>query len=139
LGEDLVLFRQPAGDLGLVGERCPHRGTSLTMGIPETGGIRCAYHGWKFDSSGACIDTPLEPATSRLKNKVRIEGYPAQELGGLIWAYLGPAPVPLLPRWDLFVASNSFRQIAMCTLNCNWLQCMENSVDPTHGVYLHGH
>src|SRR5436309_412107 len=103
MGEDLVVFRQPDGSVGVVEGACPHRGTSLAMGMPEDGGIRCAYHGWKFDCSGQCVDTPLEPAGSRLASKVRIAGYPAQEMGGLVWAYLGPAPAPLLPRWDLFV------------------------------------
>ena len=102
LGEDLVLFRTPQGDLGLVGDRCPHRAAKLELGIPDDGGIRCGYHGWKFSPEGQCVDTPLEAPEATLKDRIKIPGYPVQEMGGLVWAYLGPLPAPLLPPWDLF-------------------------------------
>lgn len=138
LGEDLTLYRDRSGNLGLIGERCPHRMTSLSVGIPEAEGLRCCYHGWRFNAAGQCIEQPLEPPESTFKDKIKIKGYPAQALGGLIWAYLGPLPAPLLPRWDLFVRPTGFRQIVAHKLPCNWLQAMENRGDLGHAVYLHG-
>jgi len=138
LCEDLTLFRDRSGKLGLVQERCPHRQTSLSAGIPEPEGIRCCYHGWLFDAEGKCLEQPLEPQDSQYKDKIRIKAYPVQEMGGLVWAYLGPEPVPLLPRWDLFVRQRGFRQIIGHRLPCNWLQVMENRSDLGHAVYLHG-
>ncbi|MDB5533624.1 MAG: Rieske (2Fe-2S) protein [Hyphomicrobiales bacterium] len=138
LCEDLVLFRDRSGKLGLVQERCPHRMTSLSVGIPEQEGLRCCYHGWLFDSEGQCLEQPLESSTRNFKDRVKIKAYPVQEMGGLIWAYLGPAPVPLLPRWDLFVRQRGFRQIVGHQLPCNWLQAMENRGDLGHAVFLHG-
>lgn len=138
MGEELVLFRSDDGTLGLVQQRCPHRGASLLYGIPEDGGLRCCYHGWMFDALGHCVDQPGEGPESTFKDKVCIQAYPVQELGGLIFAYLGPAPVPLLPRWDLLVREDVERQIGFVKLPCNWLQTMENSVDPVHTEYLHG-
>lgn len=137
LGENLALYRSPTGDLGLVSERCPHRGASMAYGIPEQGGLRCPYHGWKFDGRGACLEMPAEPPESTFKHRVRIPAYPVQELGGLIWAYLGPEPVPLLPRWDILVRDDLKRAIGISHLPCNWLQPMENSMDPIHFEYLH--
>lgn len=138
LGEDLVLFRTLDGDPGLVGERCPHRMTQLKFGYPDGPGLRCCYHGWMFSPSGQCLDTPLEPADSSLKERIKIKSYPVREMGGLVWAYMGPEPVPLLPPWDLFVIPNAIRQIGVMILPCNWLQAQENTGDPTHSAILHG-
>ncbi len=138
LGEDLVLFRDRSGTLGLIAQRCPHRNMNLRFGMPEENGLRCPYHGWMFDATGACIDTPLEPPESTFKDKITTQAYPVQELGGLVWAYLGPAPAPLLPRWDLLVKEGGFRQIVGHQLPCNWLQVMENRGDLGHAIYLHG-
>jgi 5,5'-dehydrodivanillate O-demethylase oxygenase subunit len=138
LGEDLVLFRDRSGRLGLVGERCPHRRISLSVGIPEENGLRCCYHGWLFDHCGQCLEQPLEPPESQFKERIRITAYPVEEMGGLVWAYLGPDPAPLLPRWDLFVRPEGFRQIVGHRLPCNWLQVMENRGDLGHAVYTHG-
>jgi 5,5'-dehydrodivanillate O-demethylase len=138
LCEDLVLYRDRSGMLGLVQERCPHRGTSLSVGIPEKQGLRCCYHGWLFNALGECLEQPLEPPSSRFKDRIKIRAYPVQEMGGLIWAYLGPLPVPVLPRWDLFVRPDGFRQIVAHQLPCNWLQVMENRGDLGHAVYTHG-
>ena len=137
LGEQLVLFRSDDGALGLLQERCPHRGASLAYGIPAERGLRCCYHRWLFDAQGHCLEQPGEGAESSFKEKVCIQAYPVQELGGLIFAYLGPAPVPLLPRWDLLVREDLEREIGFVELPCNWLQIMENSVDPVHTEYLH--
>jgi 5,5'-dehydrodivanillate O-demethylase len=136
-GENLALYRTEAGDMGLVAQRCPHRGASLAYGIPEADGLRCAYHGWKFDSRGSCLEQPAEPGDSTFKDRVRVPAYPVQEMGGLIWAYLGPTPAPLLPRFDLFVRDDLEREIGITRLPCNWLQIMENSLDPVHLEYLH--
>ncbi|HEX3247673.1 MAG TPA: Rieske 2Fe-2S domain-containing protein, partial [Chloroflexota bacterium] len=137
LGENLALYRSPHGELGLMAERCPHRGASMVYGIPEDGGLRCPYHGWKFSSEGVCLEQPAEPENSTFKHRVRIPAYPVQELGGLIWAYLGPEPVPLLPRWDILVDDKYERKIGISHLPCNWLQPMENSMDPIHFEWLH--
>jgi len=139
LGESLVLFRDRQGRLGLIGDTCPHRRISLLYGIPEEEGLRCPYHGWMFDCTGQCIEMPAEAPESTFKNRVQIPGYPVAELGGLIFAYLGPPPAPLLPRWDLFVMDGVWRDIGVTTIPCNWLQCMENSLDPVHTEWLHGH
>lgn len=140
LGEDLVLFRDGKGRVGLVAEQCAHRRASLYYGFVEDEGLRCPYHGWKYDVNGSCIEQPFEPAGSPLKNEVCQSAYPVQQLAGLFWAYLGPHPVPFLPRWELLVSTGGTRRIAVQELlQCNWLQAMENSVDPTHTYYLHGH
>ena len=141
LGEDLTLFRSKAGEYGLVGDRCPHRCLSTEYGIPDARGLRCAYHGWLFDPSGACLEQPFEARTnpeSHFYEKVRIKAYPVQELGGLVFAYMGPAPTPLLPRWDLLVRDDLNRTVDIHPLPCNWLQCMDNSLDPLHFEFLHG-
>jgi len=139
LGEDLVLFRNRSGGYGLIAEFCPHRRASLAYGIPEADGIRCPYHGWKFDAAGACIDQPNEPAGSTFAGRTSTDGYPVQELGGVLFAYLGPLPAPLLPRLDGFVVPGTIRMMGRAIVPCNWLQIMENSLDPVHTEWLHGH
>jgi 5,5'-dehydrodivanillate O-demethylase len=134
LSEDLVLYRLPTGELGLIGDRCLHRGISMAYGIPQENGLRCAYHGWTYNQQGQVVDMPFEPACLPLKNTA----YPVQELGGVIFAYLGPAPAPLLPRWDLLVLDNWNKVITPTLLPCNWIQCMDNSFDPAHFEHLHG-
>jgi 5,5'-dehydrodivanillate O-demethylase len=138
LGEDLVLYRDRSGTFGLIGEFCPHRRASLAYGIPENDGIRCPYHGWKFDGAGACLEQPNEPDGSTFKDKTKLAGYPVRELGGLLWAYLGPLPAPEIPRYDGFVVPGAIRMVGSAVINCNWLQIMENSVDPVHTEWLHG-
>lgn len=137
LGEDLVLYVDKSGTLGLVGKACPHRRISLEYGIPEKHGLRCAYHGWLWDEHGRCLEQPAEPAESTYKNEVCNLAYPVQQMGGLIFAYLGPAPAPALPGWDLLVRDDLVKEIVVQVLNCNWVQVMENSVDPYHTEYLH--
>jgi 5,5'-dehydrodivanillate O-demethylase len=140
LGENLVLFRSEAGVYGLVQERCPHRSASLAYGIPHEDGIRCPYHGWLYSPDGRCLDQPFEETEnpgSSFKDKIRVDSYPVEALGGLIWAYFGPEPRPLLPRWDLLVMEDVNRTIQLTYLPCNWLQCMENSLDPVHFEWLH--
>ncbi|MGQ0635973.1 MAG: Rieske 2Fe-2S domain-containing protein [Planctomycetaceae bacterium] len=139
LGERLVLFRDASGRLGLLEEHCPHRGTSLAYGLVDRAGLRCPYHGWKFDGAGHCLEMPAEPPETKLTQRVQARAYRVAELGGLVFAYLGPDPAPLLPRYDLFVWDNCLRDIGQALLPCNWLQIMENSVDPYHLEWLHGH
>lgn len=139
LGEDLVLFRDKRGELGLLPERCPHRKASLYFGFVEEDGLRCAYHGWKFDAAGSCTEQPFEPADSKLRALACRPPYRVEQLGGLLWAYIGPEPAPLLPRWDLLIRQDGTRSITVLPLHhCNWLQAQENSHDPVHTVYLHG-
>ncbi len=140
LGEDLVLYKDKSGTLGLIDRFCPHRRVDLTYGIPEENGLRCMYHGWMMDETGQCIEQPFEETVrpdGRFKEKVKIAGYPVEELGGLIFAYMGPQPAPLLPRWEQLTYDNAIRDIAITELPCNWLQAQENSVDPVHTEWLH--
>jgi 5,5'-dehydrodivanillate O-demethylase len=139
LGEDLVLYKDRAGNLGLIGEFCPHRRASMAYGIPTPDGLRCPYHGWEFDAHGTCLEMPNEPVGSTFKNKVKLDGYPVEVLGGMIFAYLGPLPAPLLPRWEGFADDGVIRMIGKARIPCNWLQVMENSLDPVHTEWLHGH
>ena len=137
LGEDLTLYRDRSEGLGLIGDRCLHRRVDLQYGIPDEHGLRCPYHGWLFGATGACLERPLEAHPTRDMQQ-QLKGYPVQELGGMVFAYLGPLPAPALPRWDLYVHPNSIRQIAVNVLDCNWLQCQENTGDPLHSVWVHG-
>jgi 5,5'-dehydrodivanillate O-demethylase len=138
-GEDLVLFKDRTGKLGLVAEQCPHRRASLAYGIPTECGIRCPYHGWMFDGTGACLDQPNEPEGSTFKEKIKTDGYPVQVLGGVVFAYMGPLPAPLITRLDGYVVEPAIRMVGRAVIPCNWLQIMENSVDPIHSEWLHGH
>jgi 5,5'-dehydrodivanillate O-demethylase oxygenase subunit len=138
VGENLVLFQDRSGNLGLIGPRCPHRAMHMEFGIPEEVGLRCPYHGWLFDGTGRCLEQPLAPPDSTFKDKVRTTAYKVEEMGGLVWAYLGPEPAPLLPRLDLCEPEHELRQIVGHMLPCNWLQVMENRGDQHHAIYLHG-
>ena len=139
LGEELVVYRDTKGRYGLVGEHCPHRSASLAFGRVDDEGIRCPYHGWKYDARGKCLEQPAEPAERAYKDKIQHTAYPVEKLGGLLFAYLGPEPAPLLPRWDVLAWENGKRWIEKHEIyRCNWLQPMENSVDPSHLYWLHG-
>jgi 5,5'-dehydrodivanillate O-demethylase len=140
LGEDLTLFRSEGGELGLIGDVCPHRCMAMEFGIPDERGLRCAYHAWLFDPAGNCLEQPWDDRKhpeAHFRDKIKIKAYPVQELGGLIFAYLGPAPAPLLPRWDLLVLDGVDRGVEVQPIPCNWLQCMDNSFDPLHFEFLH--
>jgi len=139
MGEDLVLYRDREGNYGLVDRHCPHRRADLAYGFTEDRGLRCNYHGWLFDHSGACLHQPFEETRhpeGTFKDKVRIKAYPVAAKAGLLWAYLGPQPAPLLPDWDRFY-SRGYKQIAISEIPCNWFQCQENSIDPVHFEWLH--
>jgi len=141
LGEELVLYRDRSGTLGLIDRLCAHRRVDLSYGIPEQDGLRCMYHGWMYDETGQCIEQPFEETVhpdGRFKDKVRVTAYPVEAIGGLVFAYMGPQPAPLLPRWDLFVEENAVRQVGLAIIPCNWLQIVENALDPVHVEWLHG-
>jgi 5,5'-dehydrodivanillate O-demethylase len=139
LGEDLVIFKDRQGRLGLIAEQCPHRRASFAHGIPTENGIRCPYHGWEYNAQGQCIHQPNELDKCAFRDKVSTDAYPVEEMGGMLFAYMGPQPQPLLPRWDGFVAKGTIRIMGRTILPINWLQIMENSLDPVHTEWLHGH
>lgn len=139
LGEDLVLFRSKSGGFGLMQARCPHRGASLVYGCVENAGLRCRYHGWLFSTEGRCLEQPGESGRSTLKEKILHPAYETRELGGLIFAYLGPKPAPVLPRFDSLVREDGVRKATIARIvACNYLQIIENSMDPVHLPFLHG-
>jgi phenylpropionate dioxygenase-like ring-hydroxylating dioxygenase large terminal subunit len=139
LGEDLVLFRDGAGRPGLIGLRCPHRGTSFEHGRVEERGIACCYHGWLFDVAGNCLEMPAEPPDSTFRDKMRHTAYPVQEMGGMLWAYMGRDDPPALPRYDVYAREDGVRTCENYGLwPANWLQICENSVDQYHTAILHG-
>jgi 5,5'-dehydrodivanillate O-demethylase oxygenase subunit len=140
LGEDLVMYRDRGGRYGLVQRRCPHRGADLANGFVEERGLRCSYHGWLFAEDGQCLARPFEDLAApdrRLKDKVRITHYRVEEKAGMVWAYLGPQPAPLVPDWAPYTWPHGFRQVVFSDVPCNWLQCQENSVDPVHFEWAH--
>ena len=142
LGEELVLFRDPNGRLGLLGGHCPHRGTSLEYGDIEDGGLRCPYHGWLFDIHGQCLEMPAEPKDSKFCQKVKHLSYPVRELGGLIFAYMGPDKdnPPPLPNYAPLLERGGQRQIEPVRhADYNWFNFFENSADPAHVCILHRH
>ena len=140
LGEDLVLYKDLGGRWGLIDRHCRHRRADLSYGYVEARGLRCNYHGWLYDEAGSCLAQPYEDVAhpeARLRDAVQIKAYPVAELGGLIWAYLGPEPRPLVPDWEFFSWPNGFRQIVKAEIPCNWFQCQENSIDPVHFEWTH--
>lgn len=138
LGEDLIAFRDTNGAIGLIANNCPHRGASLFFGRNEEAGIRCVYHGWKFDVSGQCVDMPNEPAESDFKQKVRALAYPTAEKAGIVWAYMGPAEKrPPLPDHEWMRAPAGYCYVSKTFENCNYLQAMEGGLDTSHSSFLH--
>jgi phenylpropionate dioxygenase-like ring-hydroxylating dioxygenase large terminal subunit len=137
LGQDFVLFRDGQGRLGLLDRDCPHRGTDLAFGRLEENGLRCAFHGWLFDTEGQCLETPAEPENSRLCSGIRQKSYPVIERSGIIFAYLGAGTPPVLPAFDCFVAPPTHTFAFKGLIECNWLQALEVGIDPAHASYLH--
>ena len=139
LGEDLVAFRDPGGRVGLLAEACPHRRASLFFGRIEEKGIRCVYHGWKFDTEGRCVETPTEPPDSPLRMGVRADGYACRETNGLVWAYLGARrdDAPSLPSLGWAEAPPERRSTLTYQRACNWVQALEGDVDTAHLGWLH--
>jgi 5,5'-dehydrodivanillate O-demethylase oxygenase subunit len=137
MGEDFVVFRDGSGKVGMLDLLCCHRLTSLEYGRVEQDGIRCCYHGWLFDADGKCLQQPAERPDSTYKDKVRQGAYPAQDLAGFVWAYIGPKPAPLIPRFDLLYREDGRRVLSCSEDYCNWLQKAENGLDLSHLPFLH--
>ena len=136
LGEDMIAFRTTSGAVGVVANACPHRGASLFFGRNEEDGLRCVYHGWKFDVTGACVDMPSEPAESNFKTKVRVKAYPTSERNGIVWLYMGPRETPpplpgIEPNLEEGATTQKFLR------DCSWLQGFEGDLDTTHIGFLH--
>jgi nitrite reductase/ring-hydroxylating ferredoxin subunit len=138
LGEDLIAFRDTDGRIGLLDAYCPHRGAPMFYGRNEENGLRCVYHGWKFDVEGACVDLPSAPEGDTYKDKINILRYPAVEAGDLIWAYMGPKDKqPPFPEFEWLGLPRENRYVRKFKLECNYLQAMEGDYDPSHALFLH--
>ncbi len=138
LSEDLIAFRDSDGRVGVLDRYCPHRGASLFWGRNEHCGLRCVYHGWKYDVTGQCVDMPNEPETSRFKEKIRTVSYPTQEAGGVVWVYMGPADTrPEMPELEWTRVPESHRLVSKRIQECNYLQNVEGEVDSSHVSFLH--
>src|SRR5687768_11740506 len=139
LGEDLIAFRDSSGRVGMLAANCAHRGASLFFGRNEENGLRCVYHGWKFDVTGQCVDMPSEPPESVFKTKVRATAYPCRERNGIIWAYMGPRDdPPPLPDIEANLLIEGPHQISVLYRPCNWMQGLEGEMDTVHAAFLHG-
>ena len=138
LGEQLVAFRDTAGQVGLLDEQCPHRGASLWLGRNEERGLRCVFHGWKFDVGGNCVDMMNEPDSESFQRKIKQNAYPVIELGGIVWTYMGPAEQrPPEPRFDWTQVPEDQRHVNKTWEECNWLQGLEGGVDTSHAPIMH--
>jgi phenylpropionate dioxygenase-like ring-hydroxylating dioxygenase large terminal subunit len=138
LGEDLTAFRDTEGNVGLIDAFCPHRRAPLFFGRNEECGLRCVYHGWKFDRHGNCVDMPSEPAGTTLQAKVKILAYPTVEKGGVVWCYMGPKEQrPEQPDFEWTRAPKTHRYVSKTFENCNWLQAIEGGLDTSHSSFAH--
>lgn len=138
LGESLVAFRSTSGKIGLVAHNCPHRGVSLFYGRNEQEGLRCIYHGWKFNVEGLCVDMPAEPPQSNYKNEIRLRSYRCQERNGVVWAYMGPREEPPpLPDLEPNMLAEGEGSVSTALRECNWVQALEGDVDTSHLAILH--
>ena len=138
MGEELVAFRDSRGQIGLLEERCPHRTASLFFGRNEECGLRCVYHGWKFDVAGNCVDMPSEPPGSNFMHKVRLTSYPCVERGGVVWTYMGPPDLqPGFPEFEWTQVPAAHRFATRHIQECNWLQALEGGFDTSHLTFLH--
>ncbi len=137
LGEELVLFRDEAGQYGLLDRHCAHRGADLSFGRPEDGGLRCPFHGWLFAADGACLEQPAEPEGSQFCHSIRQTSYRCQVANGIVFAYLGQGEPPALPGFDCFTAPAEYTFAFKGLMECNWLQALEVGIDPAHASFLH--
>ena len=136
-GEDLVLFRDDQRRPGLLGIHCSHRGTNLSYGRVEDGGLRCLYHGWLYEVGGRCLEQPGEPGGGEHRDAIRHPAYPCKEMGGAIFTYMGPGEPPLLPDYTFLKASPKHLYVAKIFHECNYLQANEGNIDPVHLSFLH--
>jgi 5,5'-dehydrodivanillate O-demethylase oxygenase subunit len=139
LGEELVLYRGESGTPVLMQLRCAHRSLALDYGRVEGDNLRCPYHGWLYDKAGHCLEQPAEPEGSSFKEKIRIRAYRTQEVSGLIFAYMGPDPVPVLPLYDVLRMEDGIKDIQVQRIEVNWFNHVENIVDVSHLAWLHGY
>jgi phthalate 4,5-dioxygenase oxygenase subunit len=138
LSERLIAFRDTRGHVGLIDEFCAHRGVSLWFGRNEDEGLRCAYHGWKYDVTGQCVDVPSEPLESGFCRKIKLTSYPCVEKGGVVWAYLGPAAErPPEPAYEWATVPEESRHLSKRIQECNYLQALEGGLDSIHSTFLH--
>jgi phthalate 4,5-dioxygenase oxygenase subunit len=138
LGEDLVAFRDSAGRVGLLSEPCSHRCTSLAYGRVEDGGLRCIYHGWKYDVEGKILETPAEPPNSMIRRHLRHKAYAVREVGNVLWTYMGPQDkTPVFPEWEWMGYPAEQRMASKVLQECNWAQALEGDIDSSHSDYLH--
>ncbi len=138
LSEDLVAWRNTDGSLGAMQNACPHRGASMFFGRNEENGLRCVYHGWKFDTEGACVDMPNEPAESNFKHKITAAAYPLAEWGGVIWVYMGPRNLqPELPQFEWCLVPSDHKLISKWFQECNYAQAVEGDLDTSHVSFMH--
>lgn len=137
LGENLIMFRDSEGRAALFDELCPHRRASLYFGRNEDSGIRCIYHGWKFDVTGQCVEMPSEPCTSKMKEKIRATSYPVQLRAGVAWAYLGQGDAPAMPEFEWMDVPDECRYASRWEQDCNFVQAMEGELDEAHVSFLH--
>jgi phenylpropionate dioxygenase-like ring-hydroxylating dioxygenase large terminal subunit len=138
LSERLIAFRNSEGEYGLIDEFCAHRGASLWFGKVEECGIRCAYHGWKYDTSGQCVEVPSEPENSNFSRKVKLTGYPLVKVGDILWAYLGdPEQQPPLPEFEFAHVAPEQTYTSKRWQESNWLQALEGGIDSSHVSWLH--
>ena len=138
LGERLVVFRDAAGRVGVVDERCPHRLASLALGRNEDGGLRCIYHGWKFDVCGNCVDMPTEPPDYGYRDRINLKAYPTREAGGMVWTYTGPPELePPFPEYDWMKLPPDQRAVFKVGERANYLQAVEGAIDSAHSWFLH--
>jgi len=139
LGEELVLYRGASGHPVLMQLRCAHRNVALDYGRVEGDSIRCPYHGWLYDRIGQCVAQPAEPEGTGYKEKIRLTTYPTQEVSGLVFAYMGPEPAPVLPIYDILRMHQGMKSVMVWRVGTNWLQVAENIVDQAHLSWLHGY
>jgi phthalate 4,5-dioxygenase len=138
LGEDLVAFRTTSGRPAVLDTWCPHRNANLFWGRNEQDGLRCVYHGWKFDADGGCVDMPNEPPRSRFAEKIKQPAYQAVDTGGVVWVYMGPPELtPSIPELEWTLVPESHRNVSKRIQDCNWLQNLEGEVDSSHASFLH--
>src|SRR5262245_8863544 len=139
LGEDFIAFRDTEGTVGLVEPRCSHRGANLFFGRNEACGLRCVYHGWKFDVNGRCVDMPTLPpdVADRVRSKAHIRALTVAEWGDVVWAYMGDGEAPELPQFEFAMVPESHRYVSKKFQQCNWAQAVEGGIDTAHFSYLH--
>ena len=136
LGENLVIYRDAEGSLGLLGRYCSHRGADLCRGFPEPEGLRCSYHGWLYNAKGQCLEQPLEPPESTFREEIQHPAYPVVERSGIVFAYLGPGAPPLLPEYEFLAVPDDQRRTAKYIQECNYLQGNEGNIDPFQMLFL---